>query len=276
MKKIKKRSYILAAAAIIFVIGYYKLDVGATVERISSYVAYPFVYAQYALVQPVKRWFEKRNAVNQLEALVRTYKKQTQDMLSELVACKAQACFVDETKAVQDFAQRYSKEAILTQILTRNFSDDAHFVLIDRGAQAGIEVDMIVVYKNCLVGRVSAVYPWYSKVVLVTDRLCKVPAISVEHKARGIYMGGNSVSAASFAYVSHLEKIAQGELLISSGEGLVFPKGFALGTIKYFDVNNTDYTYTTSIEPLIDVRTIEYCHVLKKGTEYVDTATPER
>jgi rod shape-determining protein MreC len=180
----------------------------------------------------------------------------------------------DEIREIAAFNKRYSgKVAVIAQVLARQFSDESHFFLIDRGVQAGLEVDMVVVYKNCLIGRVVAVYPWYSKVLLITDRLCKVPAISVNHKARGIYMGANSLTMSVFAYVSHLEKLDQGELLVSSGEGLIFPQGFGLGIIKSFDVNNADYTYTTSIEPLIDLKTIDYCSVLKKGTEYLEEVT---
>lgn len=272
MKRSKNKVSLFVFAVLLCAgIFYYRLTISGTIDVISSYVAYPFICLQHAVIHPMKRWFEKRRAVHDLEALVRMSQAQTHQLLSELVACKSLACFSDETGELKEFNARYSeKNVLVAQVLMRNFSDDSHFFLIDRGTQAGVEVDMVVVYKNCLVGRIIAVYPWYSKVLLLSDRLCKVPAISVTHKARGIYMG-NMETGGSFNYVSHLEKMEQGELLISSGEGLVFPKGFGIGTIRSFDVNNTDYTYTTNIDPLIDLRTIEYCSVVKKGTEYRDS-----
>jgi len=268
MKKSKKRIYLFAIGLLFCGAFYYDVNVSRAVDYVSSYIAYPFIYIQHAVVHPVKRWFEKRNAVHELESLVRQHQEQSQALLGELIACKSEACFLEETQELREFNARYAQEsAIVAQILVRNFSDESHFFLIDRGARAGLEVDMVVVFKNCLVGRIIAVYPWYSKVLLVTDRLCKVPALSVDNKARGIYMGSNSLTLSSFAYVSHLEKMEAGELLISSGEGLVFPKGFGLGIIKSFDVNNSDYTYTTTVEPLIDLRTIDYCSVIKKGSD---------
>jgi cell shape-determining protein MreC len=63
--------------------------------------------------------------------------------------------------------------------------------------------------------------------------------------------------------VSHLASVKEAEMVVSSGEGLVFPQGFALGRIKMIE---PDGLYTKiEIEPLIDLLTIDYCMLMKKG-----------
>lgn len=266
MKK-RQKKFLLFIMTLFFFAGalYYRTQAQKTIEYMFSYIAYPFMYAQKTFVYPIKRWVEKRNTISELEFLIKKYQEQSQQLLSELVACKANKCFLEETQDLRDYNALSEQDVLIAQVLIRNFSDETHFFLIDQGENSGIALDMIVVYKNCLVGRISAVYPWYSKVVLITDKLCKVPAISVDNKARGIYQGLNTLTHGSFDYVSHLEKINPEELLISSGEGLIFPKGFGLGTIQSFNVNEKDYTYVMHIQPLIDLRTIKYCSVIKKS-----------
>ncbi len=96
---------------------------------------------------------------------------------------------------------------------------------------------MIAVYKGCLLGRVCEVYPWFSKLELITDKSCKIAAHGLLSKASGIYQGTNSESLAQLNHVSHLAMLQDNDVLISSGEGLVFPRGFGLGKIKRFHVD---------------------------------------
>lgn len=272
MRKSKQTRWWLLVIPVIFCAGfYYRADLSDVASRISSYIAYPLIRIQNAIVYPVKRWFEKKSAIAELESLIQKYQAQNHDLLAELVACKSETSFYQDTANLVAFHAQYTGErARIAQVLVRQFSDESHFFLIDQGEQDGVTVDMVVVYKNCLVGRIVAVYPWYSKVILISDRQCKVPALSVINKARGIYSGINKTEQSSFDYVSHLTKLNHNELVISSGEGLVFPKGFGVGTIKSFEVNSTDYTYSITLEPLIDLRTIDYCSVIQKGTECVE------
>lgn len=270
MGKVKRsRLWLLWIAACFIGVFYYGIDVSSTVRHASSYIIYPVVRLQHMIIHPLKRWVERKNAIQQLGVMVEKYQKQNHDLLAEIIASQASLHHCNDIKELVEFQKRYEQmPALFAQILTRQFSDEAHFFLIDRGANAQVEVDMVALYKNCLVGRVVEVYPWYSKVLLVTDHQCKVPAVSVINNARGIYTGVNTIVQGSFQYVSHLEKLNLDELIISSGEGLVFPKGFGLGKIKAFEVNNTDYTYTVSVEPLLDLRAIEYCYLVRKGSEF--------
>jgi rod shape-determining protein MreC len=135
--------------------------------------------------------------------------------------------------------------------------------LIDAGSSKGVEKDMVVVYKHCLVGKVTEVYPWYSKVVAITDRTCKVAVQCVNQKTTGIHEGTNDLGATQLKYVSHLEPIEVGDYLISSGEGLVFPRGLGVGQIV--SCAQSGLYHVIEVKPLIDMQKIAYCTVIKRG-----------
>ena len=150
----------------------------------------------------------------------------------------------------------------LTNIIFKQFSDE-HFFLIDLGKHKDIVVNMAVVYKNCLVGKVVEVYPFYSKVLLITDPMCKVASYCSKTGAAGIYQGTRKLDFGSLTHVDHLAKLKVDDQLFSSGEGLIFPRGFCIGEIDTF--RDTGVHYEVTVKLLVDLTKLSYCYVLQKG-----------
>ncbi len=59
-----------------------------------------------------------------------------------------------------------------------------------------------------------------------------------------------------------LESVAVNDVIISSGEGLVFPKGFALGTVVAADKG--ELFYDIMVKPALDFKTLQYCMLVAK------------
>ena len=173
-----------------------------------------------------------------------------------------------DIKELADFKKRYEEShGHIAQILMKHFSDQSHFFLIDIGTRQGIKPDMVAVYKNCLIGKVAEVYPFYSKVVLITDKTCKVAAYCAQTHASGIHEGSNQSEQTMLNHVSHLSVMKEGDLILSSGEGLIFPQGFALGNVMSCKPNGL--LYTVHVEPLVDMHALAYCLIIQKGAEAI-------
>jgi len=184
-------------------------------------------------------------------------------LLAENIQFRAEHSYLERTQELREFKKRYADDAAtVVRVLVRNFSEQDHYFLIDIGANDGIQKDMIVTFKNNLVGKITDVYPWYSKVCLITNRLCKVAAYCSQTKAQGIHEGSNSEEGTMLTYVSHLAPIAENDLVLSSGEGLVFPEGFALGRIDSYQQEGL--YKKIHVKPLCDMRRLDYCLVLSK------------
>lgn len=249
----------------------FSLDV---VHRVSSYLMYPLLVAQNAIVSPVKKYFEKKRAHEELETLVAALQAECQDLHEQNIQLNGTLSYVHETSELVSFKQKYNvKKSILVQVLARHFSDHGHYYFIDKGAQSGVQENMVAVYKNCLLGKVVEVFPYYSKVLLITDKTCKVASYCAHTQSTGIHEGCNKESETGMRYVTHLTQIEPDDLVLSSGQGLVFPKGFALGTIKKCQPDGLFYDVT--IEPLMDMRKVEYCYIIQKGLHSDDQALQE-
>ncbi len=237
----------------------------AILDTLASYLAYPILRVNSLFIEPIRGLRDERKTVQQLRALLAQLRQEKEDLQQNVIALQSQLQYVQDTDALHEFAQQYDTlHMCVAQIITKIFSDQQHYFLVDAGRNKGIETDMVALYKNCLLGRVIEVYPWYSKIILVTDRSCKVAAVCSQTQAQGIHEGLNTVQETQLSFVSHLEPLSLSDMVISSGEGLVFPRGFGLGKIKEFYAN--ELHYTINIEPLIDFSKITYCYLMKKGS----------
>jgi rod shape-determining protein MreC len=227
---------------------------------------YPILVVQNSVVTPIKSFFHKRKSASELEIQLKDLQHERDAILAQNIELNGMISFVQDTQELVEFKERYECDnASLAQVLVKNFSEQAHYFLIDKGTRGGIQKDMAVVYKNVLIGKVHEVYPHYSKVVLVTDQSCKVAAYCAQSKATGIYQGSNEEWAAQLNHVSHLSQLEEGEMILSSGDGLIFPRGFGLGKVKMFQTQGL--FHEVSVEPLLNLRALSYCYVVTKQEE---------
>lgn len=232
-------------------------------DYLASYFAYPIITMQRVTVKPMMAFFNHKKNVQKLVSQVHELQLERDRLFMENIELHATLDVHNSIAELVEFKQRYEVEkAQLAQIIMKHISDEEQFILIDAGSNKGIEKDMVAVCNNCLVGKVSQVWPWYSKVVLITDSRCKVAVYGSENQAVGIHQGCNQQDSCLLEHVSHLSTIDVGELVISSGQGMVFPRGFAVGTVA--TCNPGQLFHEVTVKPLVDINDIEYCYVVKK------------
>lgn len=257
----------------------------SALETVSSCCLYPLLRVQQLIVEPVSRWMNRTDSIAQLQEHIGDLQKKYEDICAENVALKALCQYADETDELRVFNKRYAlQKGCVAQVLARHFSANNQFFLVAAGSSQGIKKDMVALYGNAIVGRVAEVYPWYCKVSLITDVDCKVAVLCVPFAekisnankalqlrktnkvslkgASGIHEGANDATCTSLRYVSHLEQIHEGDDVLSSGEGLVFPKGFLLG--KVISAEKGELFYTITVQPALDFQTLRYCTLIAK------------
>ncbi len=234
-----------------------------TVDTFFSFCSYPVLVVQSRVMQPVRDFFQFRKSREQLEHQVTHLSEQYSALQQEHIQLLAQINYMHDVQELVDYKKRYQTDnALLAQVIQKSITPQEHYLFINAGSRKGVRQDMVAIFKNNLVGRVTQVFPWYSKVVLVTDQRCKVAAYCSKTKATGIFEGVNS-SHAQLTHVSHLDTVHVGDLLLSSGEGLLFPQGFSLGTIEQVQPNGLSYDIT--IKPSIELADISYCYIMDKA-----------
>jgi rod shape-determining protein MreC len=237
-------------------------------EQAMAVIAYPVVKAQYKLRQAFGLDSASQQARRANSALLKDLElslEEREKLQKELLDLKAYLRYAENTKEIRAFLERYKTDkACIAQVLMRNVEGHQWF-LVDAGAKQGVKVGSIAVYRDCLVGRVIEVYPSYSKLLLISDPACKVAAVCAETGTKGIHEGMGNPDRTALGYVDPLKLVKGDDLILSSGDGFVFPAGYALGTIKHVD--NDGHSYTISVEPCAKLRTIQYCCIIPHGVE---------
>jgi len=231
-----------------------------------SYVTYPFLKMYNAVQSPIIRWRENRQTNALLKSSIEHLVAERDYLLSENIALQSLKGFSEDSQEAREFKQRYAAEnGVVAQIIAKSFSPKGHFFLIDAGRSHGMKENMVAVANNTLIGRVVQVFPLYSKVVAITDAACKVAVVCAKSKTEGIHEGMNTLNETTVRYVSHLKSLVADDMLISSGEGLVFPRGFGIG--KVIDYTNDGLFYSVRVKPLVDLNSVKYCCCVHKGIE---------
>ena len=107
---------------------------------------------------------------------------------------------------------------------------------IDRGSGDGVRRDSAVVSPDGVVGRVVG-DPGLraAKVQLLVDRSAAAGAIIERTRAAGLVMGDADERLLRMEYVSNLEDVQLGDVVVTSGIDGVYPKGFVIGEVELVD-----------------------------------------
>ena len=130
------------------------------IESVASYVTYPMLRLQKFLIHSFSSpSIELKRGIVHLLADFEKLTRERDALLNELISLKALQRYGEDTKDLRDYMKRYTTESlVIAPILLRNFEGD-NFFLIDAGEKFGIKKDMIALYNNTLVGKVTQVYP---------------------------------------------------------------------------------------------------------------------
>ena len=102
--------------------------------------------------------------------------------------------------------------------------------LINAGSERGVKVGHPVLTENGLAGRVIGVTPRISRMLMLTDAASRTPVMIQRTRARAI-LTGDGGWAPELSYLRGRDAAKEGDLVLTSGDGGVLPRGFAVGRV---------------------------------------------
>jgi len=265
-KKRRRFLYLIIFSVLLFFVNYFFISFSDIAKYSYSCLLYPVLLSQEYIAVPIKKFFQERQDKQELREVIFKLHKKNKKLLSENMQLRSTQSFYEQIKEIVDFKERYKDDNLqFCQIIFKHTNDNSHFIFIDKGSRQGIEKDMVAVYNNFLLGKVVETFPCYSKVLLITDKSCKVASYCSKTKSQGIHVGCNKKNQTVLNRVTHFSHVQKDDLVLSSGYGLVFPQGFALGKID--KVKKGDLYHEIKVKLVFDISKIDYCYVLKKGLQ---------
>lgn len=145
-------------------------------------------------------------------------------------------------------------------------------ILINRGSADGVAPNMPVVAPDGIVGRVWSVTPHVSKVQLITDGDAGTAVLVQRTRVQGILLG-RGADLCSMEYVSRLDDVQKGDLIVTNGLDGIYPKGLPIGPV-YRIAQGQGILRRITVEPRVKFNRLEEVLVLL-SSEISLPETPE-
>src|ERR1700686_1834632 len=169
---------------------------------------------------------------------LRSAQKENDAMRSEMDRLKVRnaelegrALEADRLSALLNFRGAHSETPMMAAQVIGGSRDSGRLgVNIDRGSRGGIRRDMGVITPDGVVGKILAVYPDISQVLLLGDKESGVGALLADTRTQVVVKGSGKPELA-MDYVSNDTKVTPGEVVLTSGQDRIFPKDLPVPTV---------------------------------------------
>jgi rod shape-determining protein MreC len=162
---------------------------------------------------------------------------------------------------MEEIKPTLAKKARLARIIAHDPSVWNNSFIVDAGSEDGVQVDSPVISEQGLVGRVIEVSKGNSRVLIASDPDSSVAGIDERSRVTGIVQGTGR-NQLRFGYVSATEDIQKDDVIVSSGLGGVFPKGYRLGTVVRRSDAENGLMAEIVLVPAVDFASLDYVFIL--------------
>lgn len=190
----------------------------------------PIVYFTNSIFEGIgSLWNSYINLVD-VKALNEEYKNIIDNLTLENMLLKEKVAQSSRLHELLKFNDAYDFSTVACNVIGANDGYVKH-IIIDRGMVDGIEKDDPIIGFRGLVGRVSRTFATTSEVSVILDISSNVSVMNSRTRAVGILRGdgkGNVI----IDYYDRLDEAKEGDIIITSGLGRLYPKGIPVGKIS--------------------------------------------
>jgi rod shape-determining protein MreC len=152
------------------------------------------------------------------------------------------------------------------QVIGNDISNWSSTFVIDKGRRDGVTNNMVILGNGGLAGRVIESGYSYSKVIPIIDESSSVSVKSVRTGDTGMLRGGlQNIEQGSMKIdlINIDSEIMEGDEIITSGLGRIFPPGLVVGHITEVGIDDNGLTMYALMKPVVDFDKIESVLIIK-------------
>jgi rod shape-determining protein MreC len=154
------------------------------------------------------------------------------------------------------FKQTISRPVLAAQVIGWDPTGWFKSIIIDKGRQTGLRLNMPVVNASGIVGRIVSVSPNYAKVLLIIDQNSAVDCLVQRSRDRGM-VKGLSAEVCQLDYMVKSSDVAIGDMVVTSGQAGIFPKGLPVGRVLSVKDVAGELFKDIEIRPVVDFSKLE-------------------
>lgn len=176
---------------------------------------------------------------------------------------------------------RLPHEVLIAEVVGVVPSPQSYQLIIDKGADVGLEIGQAVLDAHGLIGQVVSVAQFTSRVLVITDPDHAVPVQVNRNGVRSIAGGTGANNALLLENVPVNADIVEGDLIETSGLAGRFPRGYPVGRVISVIVESTSAYAQVVVQPAAQLDRTRHVLVIFTGgrrdeeTAADDLSTPD-
>lgn len=211
-------------------------------------------------VNSIGNWFaEKSRAFENIRDLQKK-NEELEDKVNELTmqnrALLQDRYELDRLRELYKLSERYSDyPTVGARVIGKGAGNWFNVFLIDKGSEAGIQVDMNVIADGGLVGIVTEVGDGWSKVKSIIDDTSSVSAMVLTTQETCMVKGSQKNIVNDYIDVEYIAKdavVEDGVELVTSNVSSKYLEGIAIGFLSNIELDETRLTQVARLTPIVD------------------------
>ena len=174
-------------------------------------------------------------------------------------------------RALLNFQASHPQHNLLAgAVISRDYGTWSNTIIINKGSSDGVAKDMAVITPQGVVGFISDVSINSSRVQLMLDPRTSIGAIVQRSESRvsSVVRGnGNDPMEPQFVNIAKDADILEGDTLVTSGFGMIYPKGLYIGKIVSIHQSDNDFVKYAVIRPGVDFDKLEEVFVVLSSSD---------
>ena len=168
-----------------------------------------------------------------------------------------------------DLKDALGTNAVAANVIGSDAGGISRTLILASGTDEGLRAGMAVIANRGVVGKIIAVSPHASRVLLINDHNSALDGFDQRTRARGI-VAGLVDDGVILKYADRSQDIKVDDTIVTSGLDGIFPRGLLVGTIQSVHREGPGLFLGVRITPAVDFRQLEQVMILTDPPPHLD------
>jgi rod shape-determining protein MreC len=160
-------------------------------------------------------------------------------------------------------------KSVAANVIGSDATGLSHTLILASGESDGLLPGMAVLSNQGVVGKIIAVSPHASRVLLIDDHNSALDGLDQRSRARGI-VAGMVDDGVILKYSDRSQDIRDGDTVVTSGLDGIFPRGLLVGTIKSVRREGPGLFLRVQIAPAVEFKRLEQVLIMTQPPPHID------
>ncbi|MBQ9779548.1 MAG: rod shape-determining protein MreC [Clostridia bacterium] len=269
---------VIALAIALFCSVFVVMGWGSLLHRVGGTIIYPFQWTFSKIGDGVSGFVQYFQDVDKLQDKIDALEKENESLKAELndaEIVRQEQLWLYQYLSMKNEHEDYAMCAasVIASSGQSGSGDYITTMTLNKGSAHGIKAGMPVVTVSGLVGMVTEVGINQCYVQTLINTSSSVGALSVSTLDKGLLEGDFAClyeGRATLRYLPHDAAVAVGDVVVTSGEGTVYPYGIPVGTVTEIKVNPYSRTKEAVVEPFTDLSDLDEVIILTSYIRYTE------